>query len=252
MILNAFAILAGFLAVLRLGLAVVLAVLALPVCLAGRSRAAQPARRTWLENRGYLLVLAAGSLAAISVLAWPLLYLVLESYIPHWPGVMCIYGVTQVGAGTQGASRHLPHLLVALEALKPALVLVSGGWLVLHLLNGRTATAPLSRRVAALVLVAAGLAVADAACEARGVSLQRLLHAGLGWPHGCDAVQPAGLAGRRTHANAVVGALRLEHGLDWRIGRVSQVESALPRVGLVGALGGRGDRLGAAVWAISD
>jgi hypothetical protein len=78
---------------------------------------------------------------------------------------MCIYGVTRVGSGSVGSSRFLPTLLAALQAGKPALVFLSGAWLVLHAVNRRTPTAPLTGRVLALILASGLLAAADASAE---------------------------------------------------------------------------------------
>jgi hypothetical protein len=48
-------------------------------------------------------------------LAWPLLYLVLHSYVPRIPGAMCIYGVTQVDPGlVHGVEIAWPVALLAL------------------------------------------------------------------------------------------------------------------------------------------
>jgi hypothetical protein len=91
--------------------------------------------------------------------------MLLQSYVNEWPGVMCIYGVTQVGRGSIGPSRFLPDLLTALQALKPALVFVTGTWFVFYLLNRRTSTAPLMKRVFLAVLLVGLLAVVDAALE---------------------------------------------------------------------------------------
>jgi hypothetical protein len=78
---------------------------------------------------------------------------------------MCIYGVTRIGVGSLNASRFLPPLVAALQALKPALVFLSGAWFVLYLLNRGTRTAPLTGRVLGVLLAAGLLAVADAAAE---------------------------------------------------------------------------------------
>ena len=59
------------------------------------------------------------SAVGLGLASWPLLYLLLQSYVPEWPDVMCIYGVTRVGAGSVGASRFLPGLVTALQVLKP-------------------------------------------------------------------------------------------------------------------------------------
>jgi hypothetical protein len=164
MILNAYTVLDAFTTLLRLLLGLGVVVLGLGTW--WRWRGVLPAeRRTALEDRTYLVTLAAVVLLALNVLSWPLLYLLLESYVSEWPGVMCIYGVTQVGAGSIGPSRFLPGLLTALQVTKPALVFLTGAWAVLYLLNRRTATAPLTPRVLLLLTAVGGLAVADAALE---------------------------------------------------------------------------------------
>src|SRR5262249_49616077 len=101
----------------------------------------------------------------LNLLSWPLFYLLLQSYVPEWEGVMCIYGVTRIGAGSVGPARFLPPLVTALQAVKPALVFLSGAWFVLYLINRGTRTAPLTGRVHLLVLAAGLLGVADAAAE---------------------------------------------------------------------------------------
>src|SRR5439155_23868242 len=96
-----------------------------------------------IEDRTYLLFLQACFLAALNVVSWPLLYLVLQSYVPEWPGVMCIYGVTQIGAGSEGPSHYLPALLRLLQALDPAVVFLTGAWLTLYSLHRRSRSAAL-------------------------------------------------------------------------------------------------------------
>jgi hypothetical protein len=162
MILNAYSLLDGFLTLLRLALAVLVVSLAAWNWCALR---AGNVRDRKLENRGYLLLQLALLLLALNVLSWPLLYLLLDSYVPQWPGVMCIYGVTRVGAGSHGVARFLPPLLLALQVLKPVLVFASGAWGALYFLNRRSQSAPLMGRML-LVMVAVGfLALVDAALE---------------------------------------------------------------------------------------
>jgi hypothetical protein len=168
MIVNVYAVLDAFTCVLRLGLGI--AVLALGFFAArawfrlGRDESAE--QREPLEDRCYLLFMMAGLLLWLNVASWPLLYLLLQSYVPEWPGITCIYGVTQIGAGSIGVSRYLPRLLAALQAMKPVLVFLSGAWFVLHLVNRRTRRAPLTGRVLLVLLAAALLATVDAAAEA--------------------------------------------------------------------------------------
>jgi hypothetical protein len=78
---------------------------------------------------------------------------------------MCIYGVTQIGAGSAGTSRFLPELLQILQLTKPALIFTGGAWFVLYLLNRRTATAPLHNRILLGLLCVGLLATADSAIE---------------------------------------------------------------------------------------
>ncbi|MDH3592184.1 MAG: hypothetical protein OER88_09920, partial [Planctomycetota bacterium] len=103
--------------------------------------------------------------AMVSVASLPLLYLTLQSYVPEWPGAMCIQGVTRVGIGSGGATGHLPGLVAFLEAAKPFLIFLAGIWATLHLINRADREA--TRTGAVLVALAAfGLfAVIDGAAE---------------------------------------------------------------------------------------
>jgi hypothetical protein len=164
MILNAYTVLDAFLTVLRLVLGLTVVGLGVPAW--WKWRAAAPTElRALLEDRSYFLFLAAVSLLVLNVASWPLLYLLLQSYVPQWPGVMCIYGVTRVGAGSLGPSRFLPGLLTALQVTKPALVFLTGAWFVLYLVNRRTATGPLMPRVLLGVVLVGLLVAADAGLE---------------------------------------------------------------------------------------
>jgi hypothetical protein len=165
MILNAYAVLDGGLSLLRLALSLLVLALWCSAVRAWGRRAADPEGRKAVEDRSYLLFMLGGLLVALNVLSWPLLYLLLQSYVPEWPGVMCIYGVTRIGAGSVGPARFLPPLLAALQAMKPALVFLSGAWFVLYLVNRGTRTAPLTGRVLFALLAAALLAAADAGAE---------------------------------------------------------------------------------------
>jgi len=151
-ILNPYSVLAAFAATLR----VVLGLLVLSLGLR---------RRGPDEGRYYLLFTLSVTLVGVAVVSWPLLYLVLQSYVPEWPRVMCIQGVTRIGAGSLGAPASLPLLLDLLEATKPLLVLAAGAWLVLHLGMRAERTGAPGGRVLAGMLAAAGLAAADGALE---------------------------------------------------------------------------------------
>jgi hypothetical protein len=165
MIVNGYAVLDGFLSLLRLGLGVVVLWLGVGVWRGWRAQLPGEGRRQALEDKCYLLFLLAGLLLVLNIASWPVFYLLLQSYVPEWPGVMCIYGVTQIGTGSYGLSRWLPTLVTTLEVTKPALIFVSGAWFVLYLVNRQTRTAPLTGRVLSLLLMAGLLAVADAAAE---------------------------------------------------------------------------------------
>jgi hypothetical protein len=165
MILNAYAVLDGGLSLLRLALSLLVLALWFSAARAWARRAADPEGRKEVEDRSCLLFMLGGLLVALNVLSWPQLYLLLQSYVPEWPGVMCIYGVTRIGAGSIGPARFLPPLLAALQAMKPALVFLSGAWFVLYLVNRGTRTAPLTGRVLFALLAATALAAADAGSE---------------------------------------------------------------------------------------
>jgi hypothetical protein len=172
MILNSYAVLLTFVALLRF----LLGLLVLGVGAAAWRSASGPVTpegRTALEDRCYLVFLLALLLVGLNLVSWPLLYLLLQSYVPQWPGVMCIYGVTQIGKGSLGPARHLPDLLRFLQLAKPVLVFVGGAWFVLYLLNRRTRTAPLLGRLFVVLLPLGALAVADAAAELAYVGIPK-------------------------------------------------------------------------------
>jgi hypothetical protein len=165
MILNSYSVLDAFISLLRLGLGLSILGLGRLAWLAWRRRQSEPEGGQVPEDRLHLLLLLAGVLLWLNVLSWPTFYLLLQSYVPEWPGVMCIYGVTRIGAGSLGVSRFLPPLVAALQVMKPALVFLSGAWFVLHLINRRTRTAPATGRVLVLLLASGVLGIADAATE---------------------------------------------------------------------------------------
>ena len=77
MILNTYAVLMAFVALLRL----LAGLLVLGVGLAtwrARGRLAAPEGRTVLEDRGYLVFLLAVLLVGLNLVSWPLLYLLLQ------------------------------------------------------------------------------------------------------------------------------------------------------------------------------
>lgn len=167
MIINAYAVLVAFTGLLRALIGV------LVVCTgvgAWRrwSRARSAETRKSVEDRTYLVLSLAFVLLWLNLAAWPLFYLLLQSYVPQWPDVMCIYGVTRIGASPYnvGPSRFLPTLLTALQVAKPAIVFLSGAWFVVYLVNRRTRTAPLMKRLLAVLVALGLLSFADSAAEA--------------------------------------------------------------------------------------
>jgi hypothetical protein len=172
MILNSYAVLVAFVGLLRLLLGLlILGLGAFAWFTSGRT--VTPEGRNALEDRGYLVFLLALFLLGLNLASWPLLYLLLQSYVPEWPGVMCIYGVTQVGTDSLGPSRFLPDLLRLLQFTKPALVFAGGAWFVLYWLNRRTPTAPLLGRLFVVLLPLGLLAAADATAELAYVAIPK-------------------------------------------------------------------------------
>jgi hypothetical protein len=163
MIVNGYAILDGFLAVLRLILGLSIVYFAIAIYRTRRNADVMYIQSR--EEQSTLLFLAACTLVVLNVASWPVLYLLLQSYVPAWEGVMCIYGVTQIGKGSIGLARFLPDLLTGLQLMKPALVFAGGCWLVLHLINRETQTGPLTGRVTLLLVLLGALATADALIE---------------------------------------------------------------------------------------
>jgi hypothetical protein len=172
MILNGYAILIAFIGLLRLALGL-LVVGAAVAAWRARGRPVPLDGQTVLENRGYLLSLLTLLLIGLNFASWPLLYLLLQSYVPEWPNVMCIYGVTQVGTGSVGPSRILPDLLLVLQVIKPAVVFAGGGWFVLYLLNRRTLTGPLLGRLFIVLVLLGALAAVDAAAELAYIAIPK-------------------------------------------------------------------------------
>ena len=119
-----------------------------------------------VERNAYLMMTLALVLLGLGLASWPLLYLLLQSYVPSWPGVMCIDGVTRIGTGSLGASRFLPGLLTALQVFKPLLMLMGGAWLVTYLANRATSNAPLMRRLLWGLLIIGSTSLCDGVCTA--------------------------------------------------------------------------------------
>lgn len=165
MILNAYAILLLLMNLIRLPVAIMVAILGISGL--RKYRVALPSeQRQQLEDRSYLLMMLAISLVGLNALSWPLFYWLLQSYVPEWPDVMCIYGVTQIGTGSMGTSRWLPGMIAAVQLLKPLLLFLCGSWFVIYWLNRRTKTAVLMRRVIVGALLVGLVSIADSSLEA--------------------------------------------------------------------------------------
>jgi hypothetical protein len=164
MILNVYALLAGSIDLLRLILGGLTAALA---WVTWRNWRASPTREpgTVFEDRLYLLSLLVCFLFGLNLVSWPLFYLVLQSYVPEWPGVMCVYGVTRIGVGSEGASRFLTLLLQLLQLLKPAAIYVTGVAFILYQVHRRSRTGALLGRTLAVLLLVGVASSTDAAVE---------------------------------------------------------------------------------------
>ena len=179
--LNAYAVLDIFVCGVRLLLSVLILGSA-GHALFGRRRLAAPDGQDVTESRGYLALLLGMVLFVLSLAAWPLLYLLLASLIPQWPGVMCIYGVTQIGRGSQLSSRHLPGILTAMELCRPLVVFLAGAWFVAYRtattgisdLSTRAATLP-SRGIGTPIVLGLLLALALASLVDSGLETAYLL-----------------------------------------------------------------------------
>ena len=103
MIVNAYAVLAAFVSFLQfaIGLLVISSSF-------GRRRVTPALSAFDAENRPYLLLLLSFLLLGLNLASWPLLYALLQSYVPSWPDVMCIYGVTRIGAAAWAAHATFP------------------------------------------------------------------------------------------------------------------------------------------------
>jgi hypothetical protein len=188
MILNSYAVLMAFVAFLRFLLGLLVVGCGVHAWRA-RGRTVTPEGQTALEDRSYLVFLLTLLLLGLNLVSWPLLYLLLQSYVPEWPGVMCIYGVTQIGSNSLGPARFLPGLLRFLQLVKPALVFVSGAWFVLYLLNRRTRTGPLLHRLFVALIPLGVLAAADAAAELAYLGIPKKEELP---PGGCCLLAPEG------------------------------------------------------------
>lgn len=147
--------------VILLGIAALTAVLALPIgwsalVLHRRTKSALSGeQRDAVENKVALLLLASVVVLSMKLPVWPLFYTALQSCIPHVPGAMCIYGVTQAK----------PVLSAASQLLKPAVFFFCGAWLLLHHLGERTGSPALFQKKLVLLFAVSVLILADSVAD---------------------------------------------------------------------------------------
>ncbi len=154
MILNAFALIALFIGGLSLLLMVASAVSAFHF---GRRMKwiEGPDERARTKDLVHLSFLLLCTAFILRLAAWPLFYILLQSYIPLIPGAMCIFGVTQVR----------PGFVLFLQLWKPLSFFLIGGWLILYQLDLSLKTRPLIQTVLRFLAVVSFVAVVDAAAE---------------------------------------------------------------------------------------
>jgi hypothetical protein len=160
MSLDAFSVVVGFLALLEVALGL--------AAISAAAHAARASTDAALASASPRLALTVATLLAVAILSCPILYLLLASWVPRWPGIICVEGVRRIGTGSVGAPGWLPGLLRTLDVTKPAVVLVAGAWLVLRRAGAGHA------RVATAVAVALGLvAILDGAAQAGYVAIEK-------------------------------------------------------------------------------
>jgi len=148
MIVNKYSVLSLFVDALGLVLAVVLAISASWAARRiGRGRGELDASRA--EQSIHLATLVAMVCLVFLVIGWPLLYAMLDSFVPEIPGAMCIYGVTKV----------MPVANALVQAARPALIFLLGAWLLVESVRRQSGQrARRSRGMIALVVLAGMLA----------------------------------------------------------------------------------------------
>lgn len=152
MILNAYTIVMLFIAILTGTLAIPLGVLSFRMYQRW-GKTLYDDERTAIENRSYLLLHMATVMLFVKLLSWPIFYATHQSYVPNIPGVMCIFGITQL---------H-PYLSSIVQIFKPVVFFSICGWLLLNRLDRGTETAPLFKRKFLFLSVVSIVAFVDSA-----------------------------------------------------------------------------------------
>lgn len=162
MTLNGYVVVEAFFAVLELSAAIITVALAVGALLRLRLRRGSDRR---CEDRVYLAIQLTYALLGLTLASWIVLYLLLNNFVPLWPGAMCIYGVTRIGEGNRGITGWLPKLVLAIQGLKPLIVFAAGAALVLYRLYRRSGVSVLLPRVLSALVVVAFLGGVGAAAE---------------------------------------------------------------------------------------
>lgn len=192
MIWNAASSAALFLVLLRFLTSGLILAVALRAAFSGNRQASSSELAEGREARNYLLLSLSTALLVLSLTAWPLFYLFLRSYVPHWPGVMCVYGVTRIGSGSQGLAGILPTLVRTVELLKPAAIFAAGAWYLLHRINLGSQTSPHARRLVAMSFALGTICLFESAAEGAYLLIPKSeLHLAAGCCTGFDPAQSA-------------------------------------------------------------
>jgi hypothetical protein len=148
MIVNKYSVLSLFVDSLGLALAVAMAISAAwAVRRIRRGRGELDADLA--EQSIHLATFVAVVCMAVLVIGSPLLYAMLDSFVPEIPGAMCIYGVTKV----------MPVANALVQAARPALIFLLGAWLLLESMRRQSGLrARRSQGMLGLVLLAGLLA----------------------------------------------------------------------------------------------
>jgi hypothetical protein len=95
--------------------------------------------------------------------------MLLASWVPRWPGIMCIEGVRRIGTGTTGAARWLPGLVAAIDWTKLLAIFAAGTWAILR----RAPGAPAARSAAFAAIVLGMVASCDGAAALAYVAIPK-------------------------------------------------------------------------------
>ena len=154
MIVNKYSILMLFMA--GLGLAVASLMAGAALWTAWRIRSGRGERESSAAQRSvHLAALTAVICVVLLAIGWPLLYAMLNSFVPEVPGAMCIYGVTRV----------MPLASAVIQTAKPLLIFLLGAWLLLECVRRQSGRPPRRWGGMAALAVVAGLVAAGHVAE---------------------------------------------------------------------------------------